>query len=166
MNIKLPFQKLQYSQTKGLALDTDENSSLNGTVCNHSPTVLLNPYIRRLVVTAFDSPSVLHGFFGDDWRDGVGPLHETERRNYLFATKSNSWLSVKHDYDMDDDQSVPFLRPLRNVQIAEIEAAELAWSKWLAMQDWMLGPRNPFSERSVRLNLLIWNDWLTTSSSQ
>lgn len=104
---------------------------------------LLTPYVRRLIATAFDSPNVLHGFFGDDWQQGIGPLHETERRNYLFAAKSDSWLSVKSQYDMGEGQSVPFLRPLQNVTLAEIEAAEANWSEWLAMQDWMLGPRAP-----------------------
>lgn len=101
------------------------------------------PYIRRLVATSFDSPAVLHGFFGDDWQDGIGTIHESERRNYLFAAKSDTWLSVKSQYDMEDGQSCPFLRPLQNVSLAEIEAAEANWSEWLAMQDWMLGPRAP-----------------------
>ncbi|KAK4250228.1 hypothetical protein C7999DRAFT_38741 [Corynascus novoguineensis] len=150
--------------------------------------VSLHPYIRRLVATGFDQPAVLHGFFGDDWELGVRPLHEQERRNYLFAAKSGSWLEVKRAYDMPSssggceggpvffsssssampppsspaaagsssppsssslavaagpaDETVPFLRPLRNVTEAEIVAAEAGWSEWLAMQDWMLGPRS------------------------
>lgn len=103
---------------------------------------LVIPYIRRLVATAFDSPAVLHGFFGDEWTGGIGPIHDAERRNYLFAAKSDSWLMVKSHYDMDDEQTVPFLRPLQNVSLAEIEGAETGWSDWLAMQDWMLGPRS------------------------
>ncbi|KAL2888710.1 ilp is an apoptosis inhibitor [Ceratocystis lukuohia] len=105
-------------------------------------TVTLLPYIRRLVATGFDAPGVLHGFFGDDWREGVGPLHEAERQNYLFAAKSDTWLHVKADYDMDDGQTIPFMRPL-NATEEEIEGAEASWSEWLAMQDWMLGPRAP-----------------------
>ncbi|KAL8418383.1 hypothetical protein RB594_001835 [Gaeumannomyces avenae] len=103
----------------------------------------LTPYIRRLVATGFDVPAVLHGFFGDDWAIGVGPLHEAERRNYLFAAKSDSWLRVKTSYDMDEGQMVPFLKPLQNVTELEIQGAEASWSEWLAMQDWMLGPRAP-----------------------
>ncbi|KAL2191055.1 hypothetical protein L209DRAFT_675484 [Thermothelomyces heterothallicus CBS 203.75] len=145
--------------------------------------ISLHPYIRRLVATGFDAPAVLHGFFGDDWELGVRPLHEQERRNYLFAAKSGSWLEVKRAYDAAhgpaagpfsffpppaaaaavplsappppppplrpfsssswaaEDESVPFLRPLRRVTEAEIVAAEAGWSEWLAMQDWMLGPR-------------------------
>lgn len=44
---------------------------------------------------------------------------------------------------MDDGQSVPFLRPLQGVTEVEIVTAESNWSEWLAMQDWMLGPRAP-----------------------
>ena len=98
------------------------------------------------MATAFDSPAVLHAFFGDDWPGGIGPIHETERRNYLFAAKSDTWLSVKNSYDMEDGQAVPFLRPLRDVTLDEIQAAEAGWSGWLAMQDWMLGPRDPDSD--------------------
>ncbi|KAL9125216.1 MAG: hypothetical protein Q9175_008119, partial [Cornicularia normoerica] len=100
-------------------------------------TVSLIPYLRRLVVTGLDFPGVLHGFFGDDWATGVGPLHEQERRNYLFAAKSGGWASVKRDYDMLPLESVPFMRPLQAPIIAEIEAAEKSWSEWLAMEDWM-----------------------------
>lgn len=110
------------------------------------PHVTLLPYIRRLVATGFDYPAVLHGFFGDDWPTGIGPLHEQERRNYLFAAKSDTWLTVKAAYDMGEEQQVPFLRPLLNVTEKEIVAAEAGWSDWLAMQDWMLGPREPVAQ--------------------
>jgi hypothetical protein len=112
-----------------------------------SPAVTVVPYIRRLVATGFDSPAVLHGFFGDDWAEGIGPFHETERRNYLFAAKSDNWLRVKTNYDMDNGQTIPFLRPLQNVTEKEIQDAETYWSEWLAMQDWMLGPRAPAGVR-------------------
>lgn len=105
--------------------------------------VSLIPFIRRLVITAMDSSGVMHGFFGDDWKKGVGPLHECERRNYLFAAKSGGWSKVKMQYDMSPYESVPFLRPLQDVRLAEIEAAEKTWSQWLAMEDWMVGPRAP-----------------------
>ena len=95
------------------------------------------------MVTGLDFPGVLHGFFGDDWATGVGPLHEQERRNYLFAAKSGGWASVKRDYDMLPSETVPFMRPLQGPIIAEIEAAERSWSEWLAMEDWMVGPRAP-----------------------
>ncbi|KAI9867313.1 MAG: hypothetical protein M1813_009591 [Trichoglossum hirsutum] len=110
-----------------------------------SSWVSLVPYIRRLVATGFDFPGMLHGWFGDDWAAGVGPLHEQERRNYLFAAKSGGWAAVKHDYDMLPDETVPFLRPLQGPVNGEIEAAESKWSEWLAMEDWMVGPRAPDS---------------------
>lgn len=113
-------------------------------------SVTLTPYIRRLVATGFDIPGVLHGFFGDDWAVGVGPLHEAERRNYLFAAKSDNWAKVKASYDMDGEQMVPFLKPLQNVSEKEIEGAETSWSEWLAMQDWMLGPRAPVDVEAGR----------------
>lgn len=106
-------------------------------------SVSLVPFLRRLIVTGLDYPGVLHGFFGDDWASGVGPLHEQERRNYLFAAKSGGWASVKRDYDMLPLETVPFMRPLQGPVIAEIEAAEKSWSEWLAMEDWMVGPRAP-----------------------
>lgn len=84
----------------------------------------------------------MHGFFGDEWREGVGEMHEMERRNFLFAAKSDTWLKVKAHYDMPDGQVVPFLRPLARVMEKEIQSAERDWSNWLAMQDWMLGPRS------------------------
>jgi hypothetical protein len=107
------------------------------------PCVSLVTYIRRLVVTGFDREGVLHGFFGDDWRKGVGPLQECERRNYLFAAKSVGWAKVKYQYDISPHETVPFIKPLQNVQLAEIEGAEKTWSQWLAMEDWMVGPRAP-----------------------
>ena len=88
----------------------------------------------------------MHGFFGDDWKKGVGPMWECERRNYLFAAKSVGWAKVKYQYDMSPHESVPFLKPLQNVNLNEIEAAEKTWSQWLAMEDWMVGPRAPDAE--------------------
>lgn len=105
--------------------------------------VSLIPYLRRLVCTGMDVPQVLHGFFGDDWRGGVGPQREQERRNYLFAAKSGGWASVKRDYDMLPLETVPFMRPLYEPTDGEIEAAESAWSEWLALEDWMVGSRAP-----------------------
>ncbi|SPO00679.1 uncharacterized protein DNG_03427 [Cephalotrichum gorgonifer] len=114
-------------------------------------TVTLVPYIRRLVATGFDFPSVLQGFFGRDWLEGIGPIHDSERRNYLFAAKSDNWLKVKASYDMADGQFVPFLKPLQRVTEEEIQGAEATWSEWLAMQDWMLGPRAPAEIEGIRV---------------
>ncbi|KAL9618005.1 MAG: hypothetical protein Q9160_007253 [Pyrenula sp. 1 TL-2023] len=110
-----------------------------------TPSVSLIPYLRRLVATGMDFPGVLHGFFGDDWAAGIGPLHEQERRNYLFAAKSGGWAAVKQAYDLPPLETVPFLRPLQGAAEVEIQAAERNWSEWLAMEDWMVGPRAPQS---------------------
>jgi hypothetical protein len=108
--------------------------------------VSLVPFIRRLIITGMDKVGIMHGFFGDDWKKGVGPVHECERRNYLFTAKSVGWAKVKCQYDMGPYETVPFLKPLQDVQLAEIEGAEKTWSQWLAMEDWMLGMRAPDAE--------------------
>lgn len=95
------------------------------------------------MATGFDVAAILHGWFGDEWGSGVGPLHEQERRNYMFAAKSGGWASVKKEYDVVTDEAVPYLVPLSEVGNAEIEGAEAQWSRWLAMEDWMLGARAP-----------------------
>jgi hypothetical protein len=139
INIQLPYQKYPNpvsSYTLSSSLPASSASKPN-------PQVSLIPYIRRLVATGNDSPSVLHEFFGDDWVKGIGSIHEIERRNYLFAAKSTSWMKVKQSYDMSPDESCPFLIPLKEATEEEIQAAEATWSEWLAMQDWMLGPRSP-----------------------
>ncbi|RSL41933.1 hypothetical protein CEP51_007317 [Fusarium floridanum] len=155
VNILLPFQKGNSPPVTPTRSGPGPSASASGTIPLGLPRapVTLIPYIRRLVVTGFDSPAVLHGFFGDDWMQGIGPIHESERRNYLFAAKSDNWLKVKSQYDMADGQTVPFLRPLQNVTEEEIQGAESNWSEWLAMQDWMLGPRAPpdVGDRRVRV---------------
>ncbi|KAK4147146.1 uncharacterized protein C8A04DRAFT_24942 [Dichotomopilus funicola] len=159
INIQLPFQKAQQNPTllRRSPSHPGGPSHPPGGPGRLSPAaaaaagqppqpvtyhVSLHPYIRRLIATGFDFPAVLHGFFGDDWELGVRPLHEQERRNFLFAAKSSSWLEVKRAYDMGTDETVPFLKPLRNASEQEIRAGEGGWSEWLAMQDWMLGPRS------------------------
>ena len=114
-----------------------------------APSISLTPYIRRLVVTGLDFPGVLHGFFGDDWAAGIGPLHEQERRNYMFAAKSGGWSSVKNAYDMAPLETVPFLRPLQGVVEPEVVAAEKSWSEFMAFEDWMIGPRAPAGNRQA-----------------
>ncbi|KAK2804003.1 hypothetical protein FQN50_006809 [Emmonsiellopsis sp. PD_5] len=146
LNIHLPFQK----HPNPIFNSSSETASMRSQptfpvfpASNAPPAVSLIPYIRRLVATGMDFPGVLHGFFGDDWAAGVGHLHEQERRNYLFAAKSGGWAAVKQDYDIQPLETVPFLRPLQGPVDAEIEAAEKRWSEWLAMEDWMVGPRAP-----------------------
>ncbi|KAL4870737.1 hypothetical protein BDV12DRAFT_48934 [Aspergillus spectabilis] len=141
LNIRLPFQR----HPPVLNSTNPLSSSGEGTASGSStpPSVSLVPYIRRLVATGMDYPGVLQGFFGDDWQSGVGPLHEKERCNYLFAAKSGGWTAVKKDYDIPPLETIPFLRPLQSPLDSEIEAAERSWSEWLAMEDWMVGPRAP-----------------------
>ncbi|KAH0493729.1 hypothetical protein TgHK011_000382 [Trichoderma gracile] len=137
INIRLPFQQSQGFSPRHPAASGPPPSGTTDV------SVSLVPYVRRLVATGFDTIAILHGFFGDGWDAGVGPIHDNERRNYLFAAKSETWLRVKASYDLEDGQTVPFLRPLQAVTEKEIQAAEASWSEWLAMQDWMLGPRAP-----------------------
>ncbi|KAI7931704.1 hypothetical protein M0657_000138 [Pyricularia oryzae] len=120
-----------------------QHQDRTGTPSPAMPYCTLTPYIRRLVAMGLDSEGMLHGFFGDDWKLGVGPFHEVERRNYLFASKSANWLRVKASYDMDGGQYIPYIKPLQNATEAEIKSADNSWSEWLLMQDWMVGPRAP-----------------------
>ena len=157
VNIRLPFQWAQnpvprfYSQSNQPPSHAQQhfggyrNSPPQPPPAPHGQAfwVSLLPFIRRLVATGFDTDGILHGFFGDDWRRGVGELQEVERRNFLFTAKSVGWAKVKYQYDMPPDELIPFIRPLQNVQLEEIESAEKNWSKWLAMEDWMVGPRDP-----------------------
>lgn len=154
VNILLPFQRSQLPVVRTIKPESAGSSSRSHGPLRQAQTPLgsitgsftsLIPFIRRLVVTGMDFPGVLHGFFGDNWPLGIGPLHEQERRNYLFAAKSGGWASVKRDYDMLPMETVPFLRPLQKPLDVEIEGAERAWSEWLAMEDWMVGSRAPAS---------------------
>ncbi|KAJ5937317.1 hypothetical protein N7454_004617, partial [Penicillium verhagenii] len=109
-----------------------------------SPYISLRPYVRRLIITAQDSPATMRAFFGDDWEAGVGCIYKQERINYLFTAKSSGWADTKAAYDMLPDEQAPFLRPLRDPSEEEIRAAEARWSEWLAMEDWMVGARSPW----------------------
>ena len=159
VNIKLPHQKAKTpAAASSSGATTSPGSSRAGSKiplgAQQPPAfVTIVPYVRRLVATGFDSEAVLHGFFGDDWGAGIGLLHEAERKNFLFAAKSDNWSTVKASYDMGDEETIPFLRPLSNVTEKEIQSAEANWSEWLAMQDWMLGPRAP--PEVARANLRI-----------
>ncbi|KAJ5885039.1 hypothetical protein N7495_009549 [Penicillium taxi] len=109
------------------------------------PYVSLRLYVRRLIITAQDSPTTLRAFFGDNWEAGIGCIYKQERTNYLFTAKSSGWASTKAAYDILPDEQTPFLRPLRGPSEEEIRAAEARWSEWLAMEDWMVGTRSPWS---------------------
>ncbi|EXJ74548.1 uncharacterized protein A1O5_02844 [Cladophialophora psammophila CBS 110553] len=150
INILLPFQRQPHpvyttsgSRSGKARLDRDAVRPSASEATAAASAVSLIPYLRRLVVTGMDVPQVLHGFFGDDWRAGIGPQREQERRNYLFAAKSGGWAAVKRDYDIPPLETVPFMRPLYDPTDAEVEAAERTWSEWLALEDWMVGSRAP-----------------------
>ncbi|KXG45884.1 uncharacterized protein PGRI_047400 [Penicillium griseofulvum] len=131
INIRLPCQQL---------------SGCSAPVSPSTPSsfISLRPYIRRLIVTAQDSPSVMQGFFGGDWEAGVGCIYKQERVNYLFTAKSSGWASTKAAYDISPEEETPFLRPLRDPSEDEIRVAETRWSEWMAMEDWMIGARSPW----------------------
>lgn len=128
INIRLPYQRPSESAQAGPA----------------SQFVFLRPYVRRLIVTAQDSPTTMHAFFGDEWAAGIGCIYKQERFNYLFTAKSAGWAFTKEAYDILPDEQVPFLRPLHNATEDELRTADDRWSEWLAMQDWMVGTRDPF----------------------
>ncbi|CEJ56972.1 hypothetical protein PMG11_05682 [Penicillium brasilianum] len=128
INIRLPFQRPEDQQQATSA----------------STFVSLRPYVRRLIITAQDSPPIMTAFFGPDWLAGVGVLYKQERANYLFTAKSSGWAQTKAAYDILPDEQAPFLRPLRDPEEEEIRAAEARWSEWLAMEDWMIGARSPW----------------------
>ena len=131
VNIRLPCQR------------PSEASTAN-PIPTPDPFVSLRPYVRRLIITAQDSPGTMRAFFGDDWQAGVGCIYKQERTNYLFTAKSSGWASTKAAYDILPDEQTPFLRPLREPSEDEIRAAEARWSEWLAMEDWMVGSRSPW----------------------
>ncbi|KAJ5594420.1 uncharacterized protein N7459_000628 [Penicillium hispanicum] len=131
VNIRLPCQRAPESAAPG------PGQSLESFVS-------LRPYVRRLIITAQDSPVTMRTFFGESWEAGVGCIYKQERANYLFTAKSSGWASTKAAYDILPDEQTPFLRPLREPSEDEIRAAEGRWSEWLAMEDWMVGARSPW----------------------
>lgn len=141
---QVPGSNGQQSSSSTFNLNSWPPSNRNGSQSQTPPVfVSLIPYVRRLVITGFDKPGVLHGLFGDLWQAGISPLQECERRNYLFAAKHGGWRSCKKQYDLNEEETVPFLKPLQSVKQEELEAADKSWSSWLAMEDWMIGPRAP-----------------------
>ncbi|KAJ1710812.1 hypothetical protein NYO67_7021 [Aspergillus flavus] len=139
VNIRLPYQRSTVPVI-GFPAPHNMDSGVEGTY--NAPS--LRPFIRRLIVTGYDTPSVLQAFFGDDWQAGVGCVCKQERINYLFTAKSGGWTSTKAAYDMLPDEQTPFLRPLRDATEEELRIAESRWSEWLAMEDWMVGSRSPW----------------------
>ncbi len=56
-------------------------------------------------------------------------------------------MKVKYSYDQVNEEAIPFVLPLRNGEghdiDADIDMANSTWSRWLMMEDWMLGRREP-----------------------
>ncbi|KAI9374785.1 hypothetical protein BJX61DRAFT_532142 [Aspergillus egyptiacus] len=137
INIRLPCQQLSNPVSRFEACSASSSDGM-------APAqVSLRHYIRRLVVTGNDTPSILGAFFGRDWESGVGAIRQQERMNYLFTAKSSGWASTKAAYDILPDEHTPFLRPIQNTTEEELSMADNCWSEWLAMEDWMVGPRSP-----------------------
>ncbi|PNS13962.1 hypothetical protein CAC42_6475 [Sphaceloma murrayae] len=133
--------------SRSAAHDASPPSSSSSSSSSPLAFVSLIPYIRRLIVTGFDTDGVLHGFFGDAWQIGITPLRECERRNYLFSAKHGGWGTCKGQYDLSPEETVPFVQPLRDATTEELHAADRAWSEWLLMEDWMVGVRAPRDDR-------------------
>lgn len=146
INVHLPFQRQPCIRVKtdsgGIQQQQGADNVCNGFLGTPLHPVSAVPYIRRLVATGFDSPSVLCTIFGEHWNAGIGHILHFERRNYLFAAKSDCWLSVKLHYDMAAGQEIPTLGVPEATEW-QLGDAEQKWSQWLAMQGWMLGPRAP-----------------------
>lgn len=144
-----PSYSFNFPRPGSVNLPSPGRSRENGSHPTHIYASLV-PYIRRLIVTGFDKAPILHGFFGDDYIRGIMPHLDCERRNYLFAAKHGGWRTCKKQYDVGsgtgEDETVPFMKPLDEAKIEELTAAEKAWSGWLEMEDWMLGPRAPKEE--------------------
>ncbi|KAF7955048.1 uncharacterized protein EAE97_000307 [Botrytis byssoidea] len=153
INVQLPYQKQPYPVHRASAAWSLKNlSDRQQEEEPHPPpgypqSVSLIPYIRRLIVTGHDDPRIMGTWFGANWVQGIGTIHELERRNYLFASKSKEWLDVKKYYDdsLAAEQSTPYMIPLPRIEEAELSSADEAWSGWMAMQDWVIGPRTPQS---------------------
>ncbi|BDD63470.1 hypothetical protein MAP00_008355 [Monascus purpureus] len=143
INIRLPCQRRQ-PVLQLPHLSQEARLAMQGGPSNSYPFVSLRPYIRRLIVTGRDSASMMQVFFGENWVGGIGPIRQQERVNYLFTAKSSGWASTKAAYDILPDEQTPFLRPLEQPLEEEIRLAEAKWSEWLAMEDWMVGPRSPW----------------------
>ncbi|KAB8237062.1 uncharacterized protein BDW43DRAFT_266805 [Aspergillus alliaceus] len=142
VNIRLPYQRFSTPVTR-FSMPQPMNPGVEEAQ-NGPSLVPLRPFIRRLIVTGYDTPSVLQAFFGNDWQAGVGCVWKQERINYLFTAKSGGWASTKAAYDILPDEQAPFLQPLREATEEELRIAESRWSEWLAMEDWMVGPRSPW----------------------
>jgi hypothetical protein len=157
-NSQFTFTPNSYQRTNGL--NSPHSSHLQTQHPQPAPFISLLPYIRRLIITGFDKPPILHGFFGDSYKAGISPHLDCERRNFLFTAKHGGWRTCKKFYDTGSagggDESAPFMKPLEDASAEELEAAEQAWSKWLAMEDWMVGERSLGEAAMLSLESGCW----------
>lgn len=146
VNIRLPCQRLRdpIVSLSGPQQEQQQPPNQVGAPPLAASQVCLRSYIRRLIVTGNDTPAAFQAFFGEHWQAGLDCVWKQERVNYLFSAKSGGWASTKAAYDMSPDEQAPFLRPLRAATEEELRIAESRWSEWLAMEDWMVGPRSPW----------------------
>jgi hypothetical protein len=146
-NSQFTFTPNSYQRTNGHH-SNDQSSHLQTQSAAGGGAVFISllPYLRRLIITGFDKAPILHGFFGDRYKAGIAPHLDCERRNFLFTAKHGGWRTCKKFYDAGSsgggDETAPFMKPLEDASAEELEAAERAWSKWLAMEDWMVGERS------------------------
>lgn len=138
INIKLPCQKHPISSTDSTTTSPNFYSRTSGHT--HTLEISLIPYLRRLTVTRNDTPEILHIFFGANWFHEIGPLHESERHNYLFTSNTNS-TATKQAHSISHEEAVPLLSPLQGITKEELRFADLNWNGWIATRDWVLGPR-------------------------
>jgi hypothetical protein len=144
-NSQFTFSQNSYGRPNGV--NSNPQASLQTQQHSQAPIFIsLLPYLRRLIITGFDKAPILHGFFGDSYKAGIAPHLDCERRNFLFTAKHGGWRTCKKFYDAGSagggDESAPFMKPLEDASAEELDAAERAWSKWLAMEDWMVGERS------------------------
>ncbi|KAE8378590.1 hypothetical protein BDV26DRAFT_280990 [Aspergillus bertholletiae] len=146
INIRLPSQR-SAAPVIGFPTPQAIDSGAEGTY--QAPS--LRSYIRRLIVTGYDTPSVLQAFFGNDWQAGVGCICKQERVNYLFTAKSGGWTSTKAAYDMLPDEQTPFLRPLREATEEELRIAESRWRADAPTSPWLAAYVDLFAGRETQI---------------
>ncbi|KAI5287090.1 hypothetical protein KEM54_006250 [Ascosphaera aggregata] len=148
MNIRLPYQRSSWATAAAAAAAGEDTTRATRPlscmdVSSYTDGFSIIPYMRRLVATGLDTDSILHGFFGDFWRAGVGHIRKQERFNYLFAAKTGNWEKCKAMYDIQPFETIPFLRIVQGTDSDELSQANERWGRWMLMQDWLIGPDAP-----------------------
>lgn len=134
LNIQLPWHKQPYPVNSAAVATPCEYANRPRVEPGYPVHVSLIPYIRRLVATGYDDEKILRGFFGQEWKLGIGHMHEMERRNYMFACRSANFVDTKASYDVSPEETVPFLAQLKNVSPSELSHNIAAWEVWMTMR--------------------------------